>query len=85
MGVDNYVGQDGWRGHGDVGNEPDPPPTFAEVQDIIVDTIECVADDYQAYDWGPVQAALKQLSIRFEQGKAAERAARDELWEGVRG
>ena len=35
-----------------------------EVESIIVDTIECEAEDYQCFDWAPVSAAIKAIHAR---------------------
>ena len=32
-----------------------------EAESVIVDTIELEAEDYQSFEWGPVQSALKKL------------------------
>lgn len=42
-----------------------------EVESIIVDTIECEAEDYQAFDWGPVTKAIEAIRRRaFEKRPA---------------
>jgi hypothetical protein len=39
--------------------------TVAEVEDAIVDAIECMTD-YQCYNWAPVSAALKHIGAVAE-------------------
>jgi len=38
--------------------------TAAEVESIIVDTIECEAEDYQSFEWGPVSKAIEAIRSR---------------------
>lgn len=33
----------------------------SDVEDVIVDFIECLAEDYQFFEWKPVSLALKHL------------------------
>lgn len=41
-----------------------PVLSASEVESIIVDTIECEAEDYQAFDWAPVTKAIDAIRAR---------------------
>lgn len=41
-----------------------PLLSAAEVESIIVDTIECEADDYQSFEWAPIMKALAAIQRR---------------------